>query len=495
MIKFSRFILLPIFLINLLSAEEKKAEAGKEQEKPTTVTAQDSVTIDGQKIDYRVTAATLKLKNEKGKDQASIFHVAYERLGVKSRSERPVVFCFNGGPGSSAVWLHLGGVGPRLVPSTEDGLKTLPPPHGVIENPHSILDVADLVFIDPVSTGYSRVEGETKRTEFHGVEEDIKSVGDFIRRWVTENDRWASPKFLLGESYGGIRAAGLSEHLQSRYGMSLNGSILLSSLLDYRTLVSGPGDDLSSAVFLPAFTSVAHFHKKITGDRAQLFQEARDYAFGDYYALLLKGTTLTETEMATASEKLSKLTGIPAAIWQENNLRISPSRFRKELLRSEGKTLGRFDARVAWPSVHKQDDYPDYDPSYDLVYGAFSTAMNDYLSRDLKWEGHHPYEILTRKVHPWNWGRKNAIVNVSGKLATAMRQNPDLKVLVMCGYADLATPPTGVIQSVNQLFEVPAERRKDIKYTWYEAGHMFYLNQPDLEKMRKDLVDFIKESR
>ncbi len=470
---------------------DKKPKSGDKKEAKTSVEKQDSVTIDGKKIDYRVTAATLKLKNEKSEDRASIFHVAYQRLGIKDKAKRPVVFCFNGGPGSSAVWLHLGGVGPRLVPTAEDGTKTLPPPRELIENPHSILDIADLVFIDPVATGYSRIEEKGKKGDFHGVNGDIESVGDFIRRWVSENDRWASPKFLLGESYGGIRAAGLSEHLQSRYGMTLNGTVMLSSLLDYRTLRGGQGDDFSNAIFLPAFTAVAHHHKKITGDRAALYQKARDYARQEYFPLLMRGTTLSNEEIEAAAQKLSQLSGISAELWKENHLRISPSRFRKELLRSEGKTIGRFDGRVAWPSVSPQDDYPDYDPSYAVVYGAFATAMNDYLSRDLGWEGHHPYEILTRKVHPWNWNANNSIVNLTGRLARAMRDNPDLRILVMCGYTDLATPPTGIIQSFNQAYQIPAPQRSLIEYTWYDAGHMFYLNQPDLVKMRKDLVEFI----
>lgn len=483
------FITVLILCSSLLQAEDKKKDQKKDS--PQKVTQEDSVTIDGVKIDYRTTAATLYLKSTDSKNRASIFHVSYERLGVKERHKRPVLFAFNGGPGSSAVWLHLGALGPKIVPTTEDGTKTLPPPQAVIPNVHSILDVADLVFIDPVSTGYSRAEGDAKPSQFHGVDEDIESVGDFIRRWTTEHDRWASPKFLLGESYGGIRASGLSNHLQDKHGMSLNGVVLLSPLIDYRTLRGGQGDDLTYSVFLPGMTGTSHYHKKITGDRDALVKAASDFAFGDYAVALLKGSAISADEKSITAKKLAQFTGLPATLFEEVNLRLSTSRYRKELLRAEGKVLGRFDSRVAWPLVDESEDYAGYDPSYSVVYGAFATAMNDYLSRTLKWEGHHPYNILTRKVHPWNWGPKNTITNMSRHVENALRHNPDLRFLIQSGYTDLATPPANVQHSINHLHGIPAERRKAIEFAFYEAGHMFYLNKPDLVKMRGDLVKFI----
>ncbi|MGB1889007.1 MAG: S10 family peptidase, partial [Akkermansiaceae bacterium] len=425
-------------------------------------------------------------------DRASIFHVAYERIGMSDRHKRPIVFAFNGGPGSSAVWLHMGALGPRIVPTTPDGTKTLPPPLIIKENPQSILDIADIVFIDPVSTGFSRAEGKTKAAEFHGVNGDIRSVGDFIRRWVTENDRWASPKYLLGESYGGIRAAGLADHLQDEFGMSLNGVVLLSSLIDFRTLRSNVADDLSYSVFFPGLTATSHYHQKIQGNRNELVEQARAFAFGTYSQALLKGAAISAKEKKSVADQMAKFTGLPASLFVETNLRLSSTRFRKELLRDESKVLGRFDARIAWPSTSPESDYASYDPSYSVAYGAFSTAINDYLSRDLGWEGHHPYKILTSDVRPWDWGTSNSVVNMARNLESAMRENPDLRILVMCGYTDLATPPANMQYSIDHLFNIPNERRKAIKFTWYEAGHMFYLNQPDLEKMRTDLVDFIK---
>lgn len=485
-----RFAIIPL-LFTLLHAQD----AEKKDDKPgenNKVSKQASVTIDGQKIDYRVTASTLTLKTSKDEDRASIFHVAYERIGMEDRHKRPVLFAFNGGPGSSAVWLHMGALGPRIVPTTPDGTKTLPPPAVVQENPQSILDVADIVFIDPVSTGFSRVEGKTNANEFHSVSGDIRSVGDFIRRWITENDRWASPKYLLGESYGGIRATGLADHLQDEHGMALNGIVLLSSLIDFRTLRSNIADDLSYAVFLPAMTGTSHHHGKISGDRDALVKEAHTFAFGPYSQALLKGAAVSADEKKSVATQLEKFTGLPAALFIENNLRVSSTRYRKELLRDERKVLGRFDARIAWPSMDPSSDYPGYDPSYAVAYGAFSTALNDYLSRDLGWEGTQPYKILTGDVHPWNWGTNNSVLNMTRNLENALRENPELRVLVMCGYTDLATPPANMQYSISHLFKIPAERREAIKFTWYDGGHMFYLNQPDLVKMRKDLVEFIK---
>ena len=485
-----RFILLPL-LFTLLHAQENNKEENKD-DFPSVVSKQDAVTIAGKKIDYKVTASTLSLKTTKDEDRASIFHVAYERIGMSDRHKRPIVFAFNGGPGSSAVWLHMGALGPRIVPTTPDGTKTLPPPLIIKENPQSILDVADIVFIDPVSTGFSRAEGKTKAAEFHGVNGDIRSVGDFIRRWVTENDRWASPKYLLGESYGGIRAAGLADHLQDEFGMSLNGVVLLSSLIDFRTLRSNVADDLSYSVFFPGLTATSHYHQKIQGNRNELVEQARAFAFGTYSQALLKGAAISAKEKKSVADQMAKFTGLPASLFVETNLRLSSTRFRKELLRDESKVLGRFDARSAWPSTSPESDYASYDPSYSVAYGAFSTAINDYLSRDLGWEGHHPYKILTSDVRPWDWGTSNSVVNMARNLESAMRENPDLRILVMCGYTDLATPPANMQYSIDHLFNIPNERRKAIKFTWYEAGHMFYLNQPDLEKMRTDLVDFIK---
>jgi len=470
-------------------AEEVKKNT-KAEKAPKKVTKYANVTIEGKKIAYTATTSRLVLKTDDGKPRASIFYVAYTRNDVKDITKRPVMFAFNGGPGSSAVWLHIGALGPRILATSPDGTKPMAPPVVVGENAHSILDVADLVFIDPVSTGYSRAE--EKKEKFHGVDEDIRSVGDFIRRWVTENKRWSSPKYLLGESYGGVRAAGLSNELQSRYGMELNGVVLLSSLMDFRTLRPSDGNDLAYIAYLPAYTAVAHHHGKLKGDRDALVKKAKEYASGAYATALLKGYTLTAEERNKVASELSTLTSLPVDLILRYDLRIYPSYFRKDLLRSEGKVLGRFDARTAWAEAAKSGEYPRYDPSFAVAKGAFSTAMLAYLADGLGWVDERPYEIIAN-VGPWDWGRKNSIVNTSPRLAAAMRDNPHLRVLVQCGHTDLATPPGGILHSLAHM-QVPEPQRKNISVKWYEAGHMFYLNQPDLEKMRIDLVDFISSS-
>lgn len=487
--RFTTIFLSALFSVSPLTAEEKSEPTPKEEKAPVSRDA--SVTIAGNKVDYTVTTGELALTNDKGDVQANIFHVSYVKKGLKDPSKRPVLFAFNGGPGSSAVWLHLGALGPRIVPTSPDGTKLLPPPVVVKENPYSILDVADLVFIDPVSTGLSRAEDKEKAGSFHGLQGDLDSVGDFIRRWVTENKRWSSPKYLLGESYGAIRASGLSSHLQSRYGMQLNGVILLSGLLDFRTLRPSEGNDLSYILYLPSLTATAHHHGILKGDRDALVKASKKFADTTYATALHKGNTLSDDQRNAIAAQLSQFTGMDKQWILNNHLRISTTKFRKELLRAQGKILGRFDARVAWEMIDSSSEYPSHDPSFSVAKGPFSTAMLDYLGRDLGWKDKRVYEILTGKVHPWKWNANNQYVNLSSKLSSALRENPELRILVQCGHTDLATPAGGILHSINHL-QLPSSLRDNISVTWYEAGHMFYLNQPDLEKMRKDLVDFIQ---
>lgn len=473
--------------------KEKKKDQST-AEKTSEKSKQSSVTIDGKLINYTVRASELVLTKDDGTARAKIFNVSYiaKTANSEEAAKRPVMFAFNGGPGSSAVWLHLGALGPRIVPSSTDGTEPIKPPVVLKANPFSILDVADLVFIDPVTTGYSRVQKGAKASEFHNVDGDVDSVADFIRRWVSENKRWSSPKYLLGESYGGIRAAGLSSKLQSSYGMHINGVVLLSSLLDFRTLSPSTGNDLSYAIFLPAMTAVANHHGVIKGDRDELVAEARKFSDTEYLIALHKGRNLPEENKQAVAKKLNKLTGINVDTIMKSNLRIHPSFFRAMLLRDQNKVIGRFDARVAWSVIDNVQGRPAFDPSFAVAKGPFTNAMMAYLTDDLGWEDKRVYEIITNKVRPWKWNRSNSYVNLSSDISSALQENPHLKILVQCGHTDLATPAGGILHSVDHLNITP-EQRKNISVRWYEAGHMFYLNQPDLEKMRKDLVEFIKE--
>ncbi len=492
-------ILLAIALLHPVSAQEKPADEPKKPDtkeesakKPEPVSIKSKITIAGQSVSYTATTGKLVLRDDKGDAKASVFHITYTRDGIKDTKDRPVMFAFNGGPGSSSVWLHLGILGPKRIAFPGDGTQPVEPPARLIDNDLSMLDVCDLVFIDPVSTGYSRAEKDGNPKDFHGLQQDIDSVGDFIRIWITEHKRWASPKYLCGESYGGIRAAGLAQHLQERYGMSLNGVILLSSLLDYRTLIGAQGSHLADQIFLPTFATTAHFHKKIQGEREEILREAREFAFGGYGVALMKGNEIPSAEKEAVAAKLSKLTGIPVETWIRKSLRIDPFEFRKELLREEGKVIGRFDARVAWSSTDPNATSAEYDPSYSLAIGAFSTAMLAYLGDELGWQEDSHYEVLTGKVGPWSFGSDNRIVNLTGRLSSAIRDNPKLRVLVMGAHADLATPPEGVPYSLRQELDLPEEIRKQFTFTYYDAGHMFYINPPDLVKSRVDLLEFLK---
>ncbi len=474
------------------SSDKSKSEK-TEKKKDTSKSLEASVTIGGQSIDYTVKADELLLTNDKKEDKAKIFYVSYIVKSADPNKKRPVMFAFNGGPGSSAVWLHLGALGPKIVPSSPDGTLPLKPPVVLMDNAHSILDVADLVFIDPVSTGYSRLGKSGKHSEFHGLEADISSVGDFIRRWVTENKRWDSPKFLLGESYGGIRASGLSSHMQERYGMNLNGIVLLSSLIDYRTLQPSQGNDLSYQIYLPALAATAHHHGMIEGDRDTIVKEANEYANGEYLIALNKGNSLTDAEKNTVAEKLSKFTSLDKQLILDYNLRIHPSPFRAELLKAKGKVIGRFDARVAWDTSSKSSR-PEFDPSFSVCKAPFTNAMMNFLSNDLGWEDNRVYEIITGKVYPWNLGKANSYANMSSRIESAMQNNPNLKVMIQCGHTDLATPAGGILHSFDHM-DLTKPQRSNVSVKWYDAGHMFYLNQPDLEKMRKDLVEFIDSAK
>ena len=459
--------------------------------KPVVIT--NTVSIAGEPVTYTVETGMLPLLKSDGASRASVFYIAYTRQGEIDKGKRPLLFCFNGGPGSSSVWLHLGGLGPRRVKLNDDGTMP-PPPFGLVDNEYSILHVTDLVFIDPVATGYSRPAKDEKPDQFFGQSPDVESVGDFIRLWTMRHQRWRSPKYLCGESYGVFRAAGLADHLHSRYGMYLNGIVLLSGVVDFATLREGPGNDLPSLVFLPAYTATAHYHKKLPADlQADLpkaLAEAREFAQGDYAHALLRGAALSAEERAKIVAKLARLTGLPAQIIEENGLQVDSSRFREMLLRDQGLILGRYDARITGRDADKSSGYPRFDPSYAATLGPFAAGMNSYLREELKFENDLPYEILAG-VQPWNFDTRSSYPSMADRLASVMSQNPYLRVLVLGGLRDLACPIDGIRYSMDHLQLDPAYR-KNITYAEYEAGHMMYVNLPDLKKLQKDLENFVK---
>ncbi|PIE81222.1 MAG: peptidase S10 [Chloroflexi bacterium] len=466
------------------------------------VQTQHAVTIGGKQIPYTVTTGTIVLKEESEKEdksegekaKASIFFVAYTKNNVADTSQRPLTFAFNGGPGSSSVWLHLGLLGPKRVHM--DDTNILPPPYKLVENEYSLLDVTDLVFIDPVSTGFSRAVPGEKAKEFHGFTKDIESVGDFIRLYTTRYQRWHSPKFLAGESYGTTRSAGLSGYLQMRHGMYLNGIMLISSVLNFQTLLFSNGNDLPYPLFLPTYTATAWYHHKLDDDLQADLQatlaEVEAFALGEYASALMQGSDLPEEAQQAIAQKLARYTGLSAAYIRKTNLRINIFRFTKELLREEGLTVGRLDSRFTGIDKDTAGETFEFDPSYAAIQGPYTAVLNDYLRRELSFENDIPYEILTGLYQNWSYKDfENQFVEVAETLRQAMSINPHLKVLVANGYYDLATPYLATRYTFNHL-GLDASLQDNYEMTYYEAGHMMYVHLPAMAQLKKDMARFVK---
>ncbi|MCC7439375.1 MAG: peptidase S10 [Armatimonadetes bacterium] len=472
------------------------------------VVTQHSITINGQLVSYTVTAGTLVLKDEVEEEKkegqtpscekakAAVFFIAYTRNDVPDAASRPVTFSFNGGPGSSSVWLHLGVLGPRRVVLDSDG-RPLPPPYRLTDNEYSLLDCSDLVFIDPVSTGYSRPMPGEKSREFHGFKRDIESVGDFIRLYITRYQRWGSPKFLAGESYGTIRAAGLAGYLQERYGMYLNGLMLISSVLDFQTVSFGPPNDLPYLLFLPTYAATAWYHGKLNDDLQgrpldDLLREVEGFAIGEYALALLRGATLNPDEQGAIAAQVARYTGLSQEYVRRSNLRIDILRFAKELMRAEGRTVGRLDSRFTGMDRDGVGERFEYDPSMADTTGPFTATMNDYVRRELGFQSDLPYEILNPKVWPWNYSDfENRYVATAETLRRSMTINPYLKVFVASGYYDLGTPHFAADYTFHHLGLNPA-LQGNITMKYYEAGHMMYIHQPSLVAMKQDLAKFVQ---
>jgi carboxypeptidase C (cathepsin A) len=453
--------------------------------------------IGGQSIRYKATAGKLLQKSDQLESRAAVFFTAYTRERADPAT-RPITFCFNGGPGSSSVWLHLGMLGPKYIRLPDDAT-TLRPPYQLRPNPHSLLDVTDLVFIDPVSTGYSRPVKDVNKSEFHGYDEDIRSVGQFIHDYTTRFQRWSSPKFLCGESYGGIRAAGLSGHLRERYNLELNGIVVVSGAINFQTLRFSTSNDLPHILFLPTYTATAWYHQALSDDLqqrplAELVAESEAFAAGPYAAALLQGTSLPATEFDATAGQMARLTGLSKEFVAASKLRVSMGRFGKELLRDRALTVGRFDGRYTALDRDSAGEFPEFDASAAAIFGPFTATFNDYVRRELKYEEERVYEILTGNVHPWSYSAfENRYVDASETLRKAMTANAHLKLFVACGYYDLATPHFAMDYTLNHLGLAEA-RQANVTVKYYEGGHMMYIHEPSLERLRADLVEFYRNS-
>lgn len=443
--------------------------------------------VGGQEISYTATAATYVIKADDSTPKASIFFVAYIKDGVSDASHRPLSFVYNGGPGSASLFTHMG-LGPKRIALTDDG-HGIAAPYSIVDNEDSFLDATDMVFIDAVSTGYSRPAPGENPSQFYGVVQDATIFSDFIYQYVTRNERWASPKFLLGESYGTTRSAQLSNVLQQRHQMYLNGVALISAVG-----FGNWGADDRSKFFLPTQVASAWYHHLLPPDLQkltieQIAQQARDFAHGEYAQALEKGDQLPPAEYKKVVADLARYTGLSAKVIEQNNLRISSQRWFKDLLRDKRETTGRLDARFTGFDRDAGGERDEYDPSEASYEGAYVAMFHDYVRRDLKWES-DLYYTVSANVRPWDQGQPGGPAEA---LRSAMTQQGTLKLLVVCGYYDHATPFNGIEQTVSHMMLEPSVR-KNVSFTYYEAGHMMYIDKKAREKLHRDMDAWINSS-
>jgi len=481
------------------------AESQKQQPIPperSSVTHHE-LTVNGQTLHYTATAGTLLIRDgEDDHPYGSIFYVAYTLDGADPNT-RPVTFLYNGGPGSSSIWLHMGSVGPvRVITDSPDA--TGPAPYQVVPNQYTLLDKTDLVFIDAPLTGFSRAVGKGTPKDFSGVDQDLKAFDKFILRWVTVNERWNSPKYLFGESYGTTRSAGLADALQNS-GISLNGVILLSSILNYNILV--PGIDEEYIGYLPSYAAIAWYHNKLANkppDLKAYLDEVRAFARGPYAEALAQGDMLPPAQFDAIAEKVAAYTGLSVQYVKDAKLRINASEFRKQLLRDQGEILGRYDARFEGTDANNVAEFPGYDPSDSGIAGAFTAAFEDYLTRQLKYDSDEPYQVSSNSIGQWDWHhrapgmmfgfrREETMPDVALDLADAMRKDPKMKVFSANGMFDLATPFFLTEFDISHMMLAP-QLTKNVEFGYYPAGHMVYLNVEALKELVHDLDGFYAQT-
>lgn len=491
-----------IFLSSLSTSLADEPDDKSKSEKATTAeyavrTITTEVAQSPAGYSYSIETGTLTQATDDGKEKADVFFVAYTRKETDN-ARRPVTFAFNGGPGSSSVWLHLGMLGPKRIEFPADATYLAPPYH-LSDNPHTLLDISDLVFIDPVSTGYSRPTDGEEKSQFHGFQEDVNSVAQFIHDWLSHYQRWQSPKVLIGESYGGLRASGLAERLQSRYNLELNGIVIISGAVNFQTLRFGSGNDLPYICFLPTYAATAWYHQQLDDELLRLpidrlVKQAEDFAAGPYAQVLLAGSEARPARVQRVVEEMSRLTGISQDYILRSNLRIPMNHFGKELLRDQRRTIGRFDSRYQGIDRDAVGDSTEYDPSGAAIFGPFTATMNQYLREDLQYKQPKTYEILTGNVQPWNYDSfTGRYVDASDALRTAMTGNPHLKLFVACGYYDLATPHFAMRYTLNHL-GLDETLRQNITLSNFEGGHMVYIYEPSMERLRTELSAWFGEA-
>lgn len=463
-----------------------------------TLPTKHTIQLGGAPLAYTATPGTLTVRDDADNPIGSFFYVAYTKDDVE-KSARPITFVYNGGPGSSSLWLHMGSIGPRRL-NVADAVTPPPAPYRISDNPSTLLDRSDLVFIDAMQTGYSRIGGHGTPKQFFGIDEDAAAFAKFVRRYLGANDRWQSPKFLFGESYGTTRSAALAAVLQSQ-GVALNGVTLLSSVLDFNTLSPGPGgEDLAYIGFFPTYAASAWYHKRVPNrptDLAAFVQTARDFASGPYASALIRETGLSAAERMSIAARMHELIGLDTKYILAANLRISPGRFEKELLRDRARTVGRLDSRYLGIDRDAAGESPEYDATDSAITSAYTATFNAYIHDELKWQSDTEYLPTNYSVVNANWnfqrGRSRGAPNVAGDLREAMTRNPHLHLFSANGYYDLATPFFATQYTLGHL-GLDSSLQANVRYGFYAAGHMIYMNPTELAAFKRDLSSFYDES-
>jgi carboxypeptidase C (cathepsin A) len=509
-------VLLPLVLVVVFAASQIFQETGyalaaepqkKKEEAPQDTTKKDekkdtaekeklsithhSIRLGGKALDYTATAGLMPLKDDSGKLKGHIFYTAYVKDGSDDKADRPVAFVFNGGPGAASVWLHLGCLGPKRVLLSDT---TLAGPYRWVENEYTWLDDTDLVFVDPMGTGFSEHAEGVEAKDFYDVDDDIKWNGEFIRLYCVRNGRWLSPKFLIGESYGSTRAAGLSGYLQGKTALNLKGLVLISTALDFQTFSFNAGNDLPYALFLPAYAETALYHKRLSpalqADRERTRNEVEEFALTGYLTSLAKGSNLTGKEREALVERLADYTGLDRTFIQNSNLRISRGNFLQELLREKNQRLGSYDSRIV--GDYRATTFFE-DPSIFLLVGPLAAAWNQYVRKELGYVNDRSYEILSEKTNSsWKWGTAGqGYVNTATALSRSMKANRSLKVLVASGRYDLTTPYFAAGYVISHLDLDPA-LQANVTMEYYDAGHMMYTDMASLKKLKSDVSRFFR---
>jgi carboxypeptidase C (cathepsin A) len=450
--------------------------------------------LGGRELAYTATAGTVPVRLDDGKVAARMFFVAYTKDG-EDKATRPIAFLYNGGPGSATVWLHMGSFGPKIAKMADDGFQPAPP-YELVDNPNTLLGVSDLVFVDAVDTGYSRTAEGADRQQFHGQDGDIRAFGEFIAEYLRVYDRYPSPKFLIGESYGTIRSAGLAQELQSRHGIELNGVALLSALLTYQTLRTAPNNDVAYAAAIQTYAATAWYHKRLPADLQQkslkdVVDAARSFAFGDYLLALTRGNSLTDAERTAMAESLARHTGLSKEFILRANLRVDPDRYRKELLRDRRLVVGRLDSRFTAIDADAAGETQEFDPSNTALVGPYVGMFRDYVSNALGWKSDMHY-ASRGDVRPWTYVQ-NEYMDMTDALRQTMAINPFLKVFVICGYYDMATVVGGIEFNISHM-AYDRQIADRVSFGYYEGGHMMYIRPSEHAALTRDLTAFIRSA-